>query len=626
MQSERYPIDLIVSTNDFMNCGWKDLLEHTSREGYSSMWQELSAAARTTMEKGQKEHGKVLWLLADACSMKLAPTSPNEPFKPFARFHDGRSVIPDDLTDSDISFFIEIMDLVDNVWLKARVADLCWLRKKPKVLAHALAAIDAYRGIPLDTNTWIRGGQQCWERALSLARMLRTGAGDRVSQMEAAILATFDVAKHQDGFLGLWLAELLKEYGMGHYHRADISKRLESLAEEFDGEGDQLRARKYFSAASDWYTLLGDESKVTEMTLAVAEGWVKEAIARTSSNSPSHMAAASFYENAIQTYRTIPKTERATYLVDERIAELRTHLNVSGEKALEEMSLIRSPGINISQMVENARRSVIGKSAHEALFAFSSLHCCVNVKDLRNNVLEKMRQYPLQSLFASTVMSRDGRVIAKRPAMNLIGSPTEDDEIAIRSEMIRDYGISVHIAVQGYIWPALDVLLLEHRLREADFIDLARNSPIIPKDRAGLFGKALFAGYERDFVIALHLLIPQIEHLVRIHLKQAGANTTNLDKDGIQNENGMSTLMDLPEAEDIFGKDLSFELKSLFCDAFGPNLRNELAHGLLEEDDCHSSFAIYAWWLSLRLIFKTWWNARRKSEDDKAMEESNDNK
>ena len=133
--------------------------------------------------------------------------------------------------------------------------------------------------------------------------------------------------------------------------------------------------------------------------------------------------------------------------------------------------------------------------------------------------------------------------------------------------------------------------------------------PIVPKGRTGLFGKALFAGFDRDFITALHILIPQIEHLVRVHLKQAGAKTTNLDKDGIENENGMSALMELPEAERVFGKDLAFELKTLFCDAFGPNLRNELAHGLLDEDAFHSPYAIYAWWLGLRLIFNTWWNS-----------------
>ena len=100
-----------------------------------------------------------------------------------------------------------------------------------------------------------------------------------------------------------------------------------------------------------------------------------------------------------------------------------------------------------------------------------------------------------------------------------------------------------------------------------------------------------------------------MEHLVRVHLKQAGVTTTNIDKDGIQNENGMSTLMEMPETVRVFGKDLAFELNSLFCDAFGPNLRNELAHGLLDEDELNTPFAIYAWWLALRLTFIAWWNS-----------------
>lgn len=622
MTNERYPQDLLISAEDFAESGWKEAITQAKREGYSAMWQALSAAARSAIEQGRNEHGKVLWLLADACSMMLSPSSPNEPFKPFAVFHDRRSVIPEDMPDADIVFFAEIVDAVDDDWLKARLSDLVWLKGKPRNTAFALKAIDAYRCLPLDTDTWIHGGRDCWPRAISLARMLKGGAGDRLEQLETSIVVAFNAATRADGFLGLWLADLLKSNGLGRAHRTDVARKLEALAHEFDGKGDLHRAREHFSAAADWHRAIPDEVKAAEMTVAVAEGWVKEAVARSASESPSHMVAASFYENAIQTYRAVPRAERATHRVDERIVELRAHLNDSGEKSLGEMGLIRTPGVDITQIVESARKSVTGKSAQEALLVFANLHHGANAEELRNSALERMRQHPLQSLFAATVMSRDGRVIAKRPAISLSGEPSEDDEIAIRAEMIRDYGILVSIVVQGDIWPALEVLLLEHRLREADFIELARHSPIVPKERAGLFGKALFAGYERDFVTALHLLIPQIEHLVRVHLKQTGAKTTNLDKDGIQNENGMSTLMDLPEAEQVFGKDLAFELKSLFCDAFGPNLRNELAHGLLDEDGCHSPFAIYAWWLALRLAFNTWWNVNHQSA---AGEEEKDN-
>lgn len=623
MTDIRYPTDLVVTAQDFIESGWKEILNQTARGDYSAMWQGFSAAARKASEEGRSEHGKVLWLLADACSMMLSLSSQNGPFKPFMVMEGRRSVIPDDLSESDIGFFADIVDSVDDFWLKARLADLAWLKRTPPEVKFALAAIDAYRAIPLDTETWVRGGRECWERALGLARMLRAGAGDRLEAMESVIVGSFDEVTKDGGFLALWLADLLKANGLGRKHAATVAQKLEALARDFNTGGDLHRAREYFSASAGWYKTAVDDARAVDMTVALAECWVKDAIARTATDTPSHMVAAGFYENAIQICRTIPRAERAVHRVDERIAELRSHLNESGEKSLDEMRVISTPGIDITQLVENARKSVSGKPATEALLAFANLHRGAKADELRQSALERMRQFPLQSLFAATVMSRDGRVIAKRPPTSLGAEPSTDDEIAIRAEMIRDYGILVGIVVQGDIWPAHEVLLLEHRLREADFVGLANQSLIVPKGRAGLFGKALFKGYDHDFVSALHLLIPQIEHMVRVHLKSAGAKTTNLDKDGIENENGLSTLMDLPEAEQVFGKDLAFEIKSLFCDAFGPNLRNELAHGLLDEDACHSPFAIYAWWLALRLVFNTWWNAARKEKNDGSEEEAN---
>jgi len=160
--------------------------------------------------------------------------------------------------------------------------------------------------------------------------------------------------------------------------------------------------------------------------------------------------------------------------------------------------------------------------------------------------------------------------------------------------------------------PALEVLWMEHRLQEPDFLTLASQSPIVPKDRVRLFGKALFAGYDGDFATALHLLVPQIEQLVRHHLKCSGARTTTLDLNGLENELGLRALMDLRETEKVFGPDLSFEIRALFCDPAGANLRNQIAHGLLDDDACQSVYSIYAWWFGLKLVFRVFWNASQK--------------
>lgn len=624
MATNSEPADLAVSLEDLRTSGWKFAVTGVARESYSSMGQGLATASQKAVEAGQPQHGKVLRLLADACSMMLEPSSSNQPFRPFAVFGDRRSAIPEDFAESDLELFAAFAPEVDEPRLRSRLADLCWLLMKPRRLDMALLAVDAYREIGLDRDEWIPDGRKCWSRAISLARMLGAGAGERLAEMEASLLAAFDAAPASEGFFALQVADLLAEHNVGRGHASIIANVLEEIGRESETRGSFDRARSHFEAAQKWFRIAGDEPKSVEMTVGVAEAWAKEASVRSKGSSASQMAAATFYENAIQSYRTVPRKHRATYKVDERVAQLYALLSEAGAKALGEMAAISTPGVDITELVEKAREEVRGKPVLEALRRFANLYGGVSVKAIRENVLQSMREHPLQALFGTTVMGGDGRVVAKRPAMGLGATLSPSDEAAIAADMQREYGILVSLVVQGDILPALHVLLAEHRLTQGDFVALARQSPIVPKDRAGLFGRALFAGYDLDFVTAIHLLVPQIEHMVRVHLKAAGARTSNLDRDGIENENGLSTLMELPEAQDVFGENLAFELASLYCDPFGPNLRNMLAHGLLDEDACSSIYSIYAWWFALKLVYNAFWNAHHKQVTAAASDSSPD--
>ena len=97
--------------------------------------------------------------------------------------------------------------------------------------------------------------------------------------------------------------------------------------------------------------------------------------------------------------------------------------------------------------------------------------------------------------------------------------------------------------------------------------------------------------------------------MVRWHLNSAGVITRHLDQEGRENEIGLSALMELPQSAEIFGEDLAFEIEVLFCDRMGANLRNNVAHGLLNDQQCITFDSIYAWWLGLKLVFNTFWNS-----------------
>ena len=604
----------------FKDCGWEAVFQNLPHGGHAPISEELHKAATEANHEGCEARSRVLRLLAEVCSMMLSSDKPNDPFEPLIRINGSRSTIPEDFTDAEIEFFAKIIDSIDSPMLKGRLADLVWLKGHPRDVTFALAAIDSYLQIPLDVDTWFGDGEDCWKRAISLCRMIGPTAGDRLFQIETSIINALSSATAEEKFFGHALADILTSSGLGESNSTAVADKLESLAEQFTEAGDFHLSGRFYNAAAKWFSRSGDDDKSIDMTVAEAETFVNEAAARLSSDSSSHGVAASFLEEAVQVYRNVPRTSRDRHDVDQRIQEIRLRISEYGKRALDEMATVSGPSIDVSESIEQARKAVSGRPALEALKAFADLHT-ISVKQLRESAIESLSRSPFLASIPKVMSSHDGRVIARTPGIS--GSvPSDYDEKEVLSEMNRVYyGTRVGVVVQAMILPALDVLNLEHRLREADLIDLARQSPIVPAGREILFGKALAQGFSRDFATSIHLLAPQIEHLVRIPLKYAGVSTSHLDQDGIETENGLSALIDLPETTDIFGEDITYEIKALFCDQMGPNLRNNIAHGLLNDREAHSVDAIYAWWLGLKLVFNTFWNSLDRGSVEEPQEE-----
>ena len=69
----KFPADLVVDVADFHSSSWDMVISGPSCDRYSSMSQALSEAARASLEAGADKLSKVLWLFADATSMRLTP-------------------------------------------------------------------------------------------------------------------------------------------------------------------------------------------------------------------------------------------------------------------------------------------------------------------------------------------------------------------------------------------------------------------------------------------------------------------------------------------------------------------------------------------------------------------------
>ena len=596
--------DTRVSMENFVASGWRYDAVSKDHYGYSSVMQSLQKLATDKEESGEVEQASVLNLLSRVTSMMLTPISLNEPFKPYFQDFQGgrRSAIPDDFTPEELTFFEEVLDVVEDPWLKARLADVLWLCRKTKNPEHAKMAISAYTAHEINSDSWRRDVDDCWHRAARLCLQIKYY--EKLEEIKKILFSAFEMDYPDCTYMQLWLAQLLNEVKIDNDIKDDISLTLYCNADDLHQAKAFSDARSYFELAAIKFKQTGNIDDWLLCLVSIAECFENEADVRSSG---SQMVANSFYENAIQAYRKIPVKHRAEFDIEIRMRSIRNKMMESGQASLNEMSLIKTPGIDISDTVKASISHVSGKESLEAvLMCFSGLYPGPSYQELKESAEASMREYPLSSLFGATHMAADGRVVAKTPSVNF--NSGEDDpanQAILQRQIIQQFTFEMQLVVEGQVLPALHQLLMEHRFTPAILEGLCYHSPFVAPDRNKLTAYALWLGFEHDFSNAIYLLCPQFEHCVRMKLKEVGAHTSNVDRDGIENENGLSTLMDLPEAMSVFGEDRVFEIKAIFTDSLGSNLRNEVAHGLLDVHSASSLGSIYAWWMILRFIVRS---------------------
>lgn len=133
------------------------------------------------------------------------------------------------------------------------------------------------------------------------------------------------------------------------------------------------------------------------------------------------------------------------------------------------------------------------------------------------------------------------------------------------------------------------------------------NSSFVPKDREYFFIEGIFQGFQNNFSLASHLLMPQIENSLKLIIELNGRNTIKLTED-IQTDNTLGSILSIEEnnkmLNGICNSDLLLELNSFLCDGNSVNFRNRLCHGLISPFETEY-FGIYLWWLTLKMIKQT---------------------
>lgn len=131
---------------------------------------------------------------------------------------------------------------------------------------------------------------------------------------------------------------------------------------------------------------------------------------------------------------------------------------------------------------------------------------------------------------------------------------------------------------------------------------LTFNNPIIPEGREDVILQGLLLGLKGNYYAAMHLLVPQFENILRYIAELCGDVIYTLKDDNTSEAKLLAPVFELPNLVDSLDEDLLFCLKGLLNEKAGSNLRNELAHGILEPQIANGGIGKYFLGIVIKML------------------------
>jgi lysyl-tRNA synthetase class 1 len=485
---------------------------------------------------------------------------------------DGTEFRSPDIKDLDaevVAFWEGRARSVQNPVMRARYADLVWDLKRAITNErpsheYAQIAIDAYLDatekrrytMDIDGVGWLR-------RALDLSLSLNDHA--RTARVVATIFEFYGaVAKPQRA--GVWVFPFDALYGRKDLltpgQESKIIADLETMLAKTSGEGspeefDPFGAQAAAERLAQHYRRLNDSASVRRVIKTYGQAFERM------SKDASPMLATAWLQPVIERYEQEGLKQEAEQLQME-----------SAEKGKNIASEMREVSVTVDIKPEDVERLVQDLTSGDLRTSLLriAVYFIPKVSETRQ-LLEKMRtDAPLMSMIRIVRVESDGH------PSSIIG-PIEED---LEGRLHKQLGDTISF-YQPFLARTLTVLRERYSPTVVDISSFLGESPLFPAGGNDLLREGL-AAYEReDFVKAIHVLVPQIEHTLRNFLTLIDIPPLKTVKrhPGIMDAKSMNDVLSDDRVRQALTEDLWRYLSVLYIDRRGGlNLRNDLAHGL----------------------------------------------
>ena len=583
----------LIDDEDYAALDWVSLV---GEEGDGSAPWGLATKffqkARRLEEEGQLSQSQAMQVLGGAISMHLRHPS-HAPFGPVFQSREGRSMSMEDLGEHDVALLARAARDAPSPWLRARFADLAVSAEgnTPADWRLGRLAVDAY----LDYVVSVFGTEHAIRALDELQRslvLLWVYAKKDHSLWDRYWAVILDEVPHsiEHNWPGLVFRLCDEAISRNHHACEVILPQIEAKAFALETDDPQDAARWHAQA----HRLNQRLSKPKEANASLmAQG---EAMARAAELAAQQqpMLAPMHMTEAISLLRKAKASSS-------RIQDLRDQLSTYERSSLDHYGH-HSAKTDVSEWVKWIDEQITAPDFFSALLrATYRAGQWLNLEEIEKRVRENASKHPLSSMFTATHVNSDGMVVSQRAPLDL------NDPASVRLYAINDasqFDIPMRSSIM--VSRVADTLYTTYQPSFHAIKEIVEASPITPGGYAETIARGLFSGFIDDWLAASVYLIPAMEPFVRAQLKRSGAHTTGMNEDGTQHEKTLGEMLDIPEAEHFFGKNLVFELHVLLCEPEGFNLRNGYCHGLMPDRELQNAGIMSLWWTLWRMILFPW--------------------
>lgn len=587
-----------ITASDILSRPWQDNVVNFKRR---ELGEKFCALGSECSSKGDEKGEAVFALLMTVCYFLPCFDSRGNPFGPWWRNMNGpdtRSLMGEDLAPCDLDALHGILPQLQNSFLKSRVGDVVWECRKKCHEAGAIA-VGAYLecGASADPSSLTDTSE--FDRAAQLAAKIGFGKSLHKNVLTAIITRIHQLANESSAHL-----TCVKLITILCGHKAAIPTvhglLAETLAKLFERNGDFGNAEQSWGVAARVYYLAKDDSGYERCRLSAAEALV---LAAENCAQSCAMSASGHMMRALMALRTANASVERRETVHKRLLELQKNsLKSLGRATVDHMDADPAFIDKQKHLQAQAVGQVHGKSLKEAIITLATFQPPTNSAEHRAATEKQLNDHIFVRLISSSQQTNSGLVADIIPSTGL-DEPSEEIIMKNRLRLAREC-----------VWPTAAILWIEPirvaiveehdiRLRDLEFLLLGK--PFIPPGHEILVLRGIQAGFFGDWAVAMHLLIPQIEAAIRFVIQQNGGITSTLEPDGTQSEREINNIIWRKEADDAFGPDIMFDLRGILVEQFGHNMRNDMAHGLMLEEEFNSYAAVYVWWLVIMLCWHT---------------------